>query len=332
MTKKRVTLAQVAQAAEVSVGTASKALNGRGQLSSATRQHIRDTARALGMDLDAGRESLTEGRSVIVGVLTSDSYGRFTMPILTGAEDTFGVGEIAMLLAESRGDPIRERHYLRTLRNRRIDGLIVTGRSSDYRSSLREIVDVPTVYALSPSDDSDDTSVVPDDAGGAYRGAQHLINSGRHSIAVVSGPSHHLASTHRAAGATRALEEAGLSIAGGQALHGEWSERWGFEAAQRLLTATDFDGVFCANDQIARGVLDCLREAGRRVPDVVGVVGVDNWDVIVEAARPAITSVDLNLRTVGRRAAELLVRMIAGDAGPGGIEYVDCTLVARQSA
>lgn len=174
--------------------------------------------------------------------------------------------------------------------------------------------------------------MVPDDAGGANRGAQHLINSGRRSIAVVSGPSHHLASTHRAAGATRALEEAGLSIAGGQALHGEWSERWGFEAAQRLLAATDFDGVFCANDQIARGVLDCLREAGRRVPDGVGVVGVDNWDVIVEAARPAITSVDLNLRTVGRRAAELLVRMIAGDAGPGGIEYVDCTLVARQSA
>lgn len=332
MTRNQVTLAQVARAAEVSVGTASKALNGRGQLSSATRQHVRDTARALGMDLDAGLEALTEGRSFIVGVLTSDSYGRFSMPILTGAEDTFGAGEIAMLLAESRGDPIRERHYLRTLRNRRIDGLIVTGRSSDYRTSLRGSIDVPTVYALSPSDDNEDTSVVPDDAAGAYRGAQHLINSGRRSIAVVSGPAHHLASTHRAAGAVRALAEAGLEIAGGHALHGEWSERWGYEAAQRLLSATEFDGVFCANDQIARGVLDCLRENEKRVPDEVGVVGVDNWSVIAEAARPAITSVDLNLRAVGRRASELLVRMIAGDAGPGGVEFVDCTLVARQSA
>lgn len=332
MAKKRVTLAQVAEVAEVSVGTASKALNGRGQLSPATRQRVRDTARALGMVLDAGVEHPSEGRSFIVGVLTSDSYGRFTMPILTGAEDTFGVGEIAMLLAESRGDPIRERHYLRTLRNRGIDGLIVTGRSSDYRPSLREIIDVPTVYALSPSDDSADTSVVPDDAGGAYRGAQHLVNTGRRSVAVISGPAHHLASTHRAAGAARALEEADLQVAGGEVLHGEWSERWGFEAAQRLLAATDFDGVFCANDQIARGVLDCLREQGRRVPDEVGVVGVDNWSVVVEAARPAITSVDLNLRAVGRRAAELLVHMIAGDAGPGGVEFVDCTLVARQSA
>lgn len=332
MAKNHVTLAQVAKTANVSVGTASKALNGRGQLSTSTRHRVREVARELGMDLDVGVEALASGRSFIVGVLTTDSYGRFTMPILTGAEDTFGVGEIAMLLAESRGDPIRERHYLRTLRNRKIDGLIVTGRSSDYRASLTELVDVPTVYALSPSDDPDDTSVVPDDAGGAYRGTQHLINSGRRSIAVVSGPGHHLASMHRANGAATALHEAGLEIAGRHALHGEWSERWGFEATQRLLSTTEFDGVFCANDQIARGVVDCLRENGRHVPEAVGVVGVDNWTVIAEAARPAITSVDLNLRTVGRRAAELLVQMIAGDTGTGGVEFIDCTLITRQSA
>lgn len=332
MTMNRVTLAQVAMAANVSVGTASKALNGRGQLSASTRQRVREVARELGMDLDVGLKALSSGRPLIVGVLTTDSYGRFTMPILTGAEDTFGIGEITMLLAESRGDPIRERHYLRTLRSHKIDGLIVTGRSSDYRASLTEMPDVPTVYALSPSSDPDDTSVVPDDAGGAHRGTQHLINTGRRSIAVVSGPPHHLASMHRATGATTALAEAGLAIAGGQVLHGEWSERWGFEAAQRLLNAGEFDGVFCGSDQIARGVLDCLRENGVHVPEAVGVVGVDNWTVIADAARPAITSVDLNLRTVGRRAAELLVRMIACDPGPRGVEYVDCTLVTRQSA
>lgn len=332
MAQGRVTLAQVARAAEVSVGTVSKALNGRGQLSYATRKHVRDVARDLGFEQEIDTATLTAGRSFIVGVLSTDSYGRFTIPILTGAEDTFGAGEIAMLLAESRGDPIRERHYVQTLRSRKVDGIIVTGRSSDSRPSLTSLIDVPTVYALSPSTDLSDTSVVPDDARGAARAVEHLLSTGRRSIAVVVGPPRHLASTHRVTGALGALEAAGAELAGGQAMYGEWSERWGYEAAGRLLASTTFDGVFCANDQIARGVLECLRENGVLVPATVGVIGMDNWNVIAEAARPSITSVDLNLRAVGRRAAELLVRKIAGDDVPGGIEYVDCTLVARQSA
>ncbi|OJX95338.1 MAG: hypothetical protein BGO96_10855 [Micrococcales bacterium 73-15] len=331
MLRGRVTLTQVAEAAGVSVGTASKALNGRGQLSPATRKRVRDAARALGFDQGTS-ESLTGGRSLIVGVLSTDSYGRFTIPILTGAEDTFGAGEIAMLLAESRGDPIRERHYVQTLRSRKVDGIIVTGRSSDARASLTSLIDVPTVYALSPSTDPNDISVVPDDAGGATRAVEHLVSTGRSSIAVVVGPSRHLASAHRVAGALAALEGSGARLAGGQALYGEWSERWGYEAAGRLLAAGPFDGVFCASDQIARGVLECLRDHSVSVPAQVGVVGMDNWTVIAEAARPSITSVDLNLRAVGRRAAELLVRTIMGDDVPGGIEYVDCSLVARQSA
>ncbi|MFC8599041.1 LacI family DNA-binding transcriptional regulator [Isoptericola sp. NPDC057191] len=327
----RVTLAQVAESSGVSVGTVSKALNGRGQLSDDTRRRVLDAAAALGFEPGPDARAQAEGRSFIVGVLSTDSYGRFTIPILTGAEDTFGAGEISMLLAESRGDPIRERHYVQTLRSRHVDGIIVAGRTSDARTSITSLLGVPAVYALSPSQDPDDVSVVPDDAGGAARAIAHLVGTGRRRIAVVVGPRRHTASNHRVEGATRALGELGAELAGGEVLYGEWTERWGYEAARRLLGTTTFDGVFCANDQIARGVLECLRENGVDAPGAVGVVGVDNWDVIVEAARPSITSVDLNLRAVGRRAAELLVRKIGGEDVPGGVELVDCILVPRLS-
>lgn len=327
---RHVTLAEIAEAAGVSVGTVSKAVNGRGQLAAGTREKVMRIAKDLGFHPSHAARLNATGRSFLVGVLSTDSYGRFTIPILTGAEDTFGAGEVSMLLAESRGDPIREQHYISTFLSHRVDGLIVAGRSSDTRASLSRVLPMPTVYALAPSDDPNDVSIVPDDGAGATRAIEHLIGTGRKTIAVFSGSRRHAASISRAEAACRAIVANGGRVANGEPLYGEWSERWGYEATARLLD-TSFDGVFCASDQIARGVVDCLRDNGIVVPTEVAVVGVDNWDVIAGAARPSITSVDLNLREVGRKASELLMRKIAGENVPGGLRYVDCLLITRQS-
>ena len=72
------------------------------------------------------------------------------------------------------------------------------------------------------------------------------------------------------------------------------------------------DALFCGNDQIARGAADALRERGIAVPDDVAVVGFDNWDVMAEATRPPLTSVDMNLEALGREAGALLMEMIGG--------------------
>jgi LacI family transcriptional regulator len=237
-----------------------------------------------------------------------------------------------MLLCESREDPIRERHYLRTLLARRVDGIIVTGRSSDPRPSIGRNLPVPVVYALAQSEDADDLSVIPDDEGGARLAVQHLIGIGRRSIAVVAGPERHIASRHRAAGAVDALERAGLSCAVGGPLYGEWRERWGREAAQRIVKNREpVDAVFCASDQIARGLTDELRDLQVRCPEDVAVVGVDNWDVMVEAARPPLTTIDLNLREVGRRAAAMLLSALDGADLTPAVELVKCQLVVRGS-
>ena len=63
-----------------------------------------------------------------VGLVTTDSFGRFTMPILLGAEDALGAGQMAVLMCDTRDEPLREQHYLRTLIARRVDGIILTGR------------------------------------------------------------------------------------------------------------------------------------------------------------------------------------------------------------
>lgn len=118
----------------------------------------------------------------------------------------------------------------------------------------------------------------------------------------------------------------------GGPIYGEWSEAWGREAAMRLIrSGKEFDGVFCASDEIARGVADHLRENGVAVPERVGIVGVDNWIVMAEASRPPLTTIDLNLADLGHVAATRLLRAIEGKDAGTGVERVPATLVKRRS-
>ena len=79
-----------------------------------------------------------------------------------------------------------------------------------------------------------------------------------------------------------------------------------------LIPAPELDAIYCGSDLIARGVTDALTEAGVSVPDDIAVVGTDNWALIARAARPPLTTVDMRLGEVGRRAAHFLIAAIDG--------------------
>jgi LacI family transcriptional regulator, galactose operon repressor len=327
-----VTVNEVAERAGVSIGTVSKALNGRGQLRPETRARVVAAAEDLGFHVNMLARSLLEGRTYTVGVLTTDSFGRFTIPVMLGAEDALGAGQISVLLCDGRGDRIRELHYLRTLLARRVDGIIVTGRTYDPRPSLGADLPVPVVYARARSDRPEDLSFVHDDEQGVGLAIAHLLATGRRRIAHITGPDRHLATRERAAATKAALAAAGESLVLGEPLMGDWSERWGREAVAILIrTGAEFNGIFCGSDQIARGVADGLREAGRRVPEEVGLVGVDNWEVMAEGCRPPLTTVDLNLTELGHAAATILLKAIEGHPLEPGVRLMPCRLVTRRS-
>jgi LacI family transcriptional regulator len=320
-------IVDVAALAGVSAGTASKALNGTGQLKAETRERVRRAAEQLGFTPDSIGRGLSSGRSYTVGLITTDSFGRFSIPVMLGAENALGAGEMSVLLCDSRDDPLREQHYLRTLVARRVDGIIVTGRRTDPRPPIAAPTHVPVIYAFTPSQDEDDISLVADQATGAATAVQHVLDLGRRRIAHVTGPADHHATQVRVAAAERT---AGAALVG-PSLHGDWSERWGRLAADLLLRRyPDLDAVTCGSDQIARGVCDGLRDAGRSVPQDVAVVGFDDWDVIALASRPPLTTVNLGLEALGRRAGELLLDAVAGRPSPG-TTTMPTRLVVRES-
>ncbi|WP_066516559.1 LacI family DNA-binding transcriptional regulator [Curtobacterium ammoniigenes] len=319
-----VRITDVAALAGVSIGTASKALNGTGQLRDSTRQRVQEAASKLGFVFDARGRSLSSGRSFTVAVITTDSFGRFSIPVMLGAEDVMSAGQIAVLMCDTRDDPVREQHYLRSLAARRVDGIIVTGRTADPRPAVA--TDIPVVYVFTPSTDPNDISVTLDDAAGARVLAQHLVGLGRRRVAYVSGPSHAGPARRRADGAAEVLGERLI----GQPLFGHWTEQWGRQAVDILLAQhTDLDAIACASDQIARGVCDRLRELGRSVPADIAVTGFDDWDVVALASRPPLTTVDLRLEELGRVAGRALLQLIDGAAAVSTV--IEPTLVIRAS-
>src|SRR5689334_25074563 len=123
-----------------------------------TRQRVLEAAERLNFQPNEQARSLLAGRSWTVGLVTTDGIGRFSTPVLLGAEDALGAGKISVLLCDTRGDAIREQHHLRNLMDRRVDGIIVTGRRTDPRPPLTGVDPIPIVYALSPSTDPADSS------------------------------------------------------------------------------------------------------------------------------------------------------------------------------
>jgi LacI family transcriptional regulator len=325
---RRATIRDVAESAGVSVGTASKALNGQGKLRAETRERVTRAAEQLGFAPNVLAQALLAGRSFTVGLITSDSFGRFSIPVMLGAEDALGIGQVSVFMCDTRDDPERERRYVEMLWGRRVDGLLVTGRRVEPRPPLQAPPGIPVVYAMTQPAGGGAAAVLPDDEGGGRAAAEHLIAIGRRRIAHIAGPRRFLAARLRARGFAAALTDAGMTPCG-EIKFGEWTEHWGREAAG-LLLADRPDAIFCGSDQIARGVTDTLRAVGRRVPDDVAIVGFDNWLPMAMGALPPLTSVDPCLEEAGRVAATRLLAAIRGEHADD-VQRVPARLAIRES-
>jgi LacI family transcriptional regulator len=252
---------------------------------------------------------------------------------MEGLEECLSDSRISVFMSNATDDPEREVRHVESLIGKRVDGIVVTGRRADRRPKLEvPSPNIPVIYVYSKADDPEALCLVPDDEGGAALATEHLIKLGRRRIAHVTGPERFEAVRLRRNGYRTALAAAGLSEPEGFYLPGVWSEGWGRESVAQLFRGRRGppDAIFCGNDQIARGVCDALRERSIVVPDAVSIVGFDNWEIIAEATRPPLTTVDMNLVELGRAAGSDLIRLIAGEP-LHGIRRLPCSLVVRDS-
>lgn len=325
--RSRVTIHDVARMAGVSVSTVSKALNGGGRMTQATRDLIKAVAAEAGFRPNALARSLLSSRSFTVGLITNDTYGRFTLPLMSGISEELVDRGVSVFLCAIEDNANLARIHVDAMMDKQVDGIIATGKRID--SSLPvdlSRLPVPVVYAFTKGVEGS-VVLACDDAHGARLAVERMGAVGRKKLLHITGPRDFAAAVDRA--------EAFSFAAGPEArvLYGSWSEAWGYEAVTYIWDSLSEkpDGIFCGNDQIARGVVDALKERGALVPGDVSVIGFDNWEIFAAQTRPGLTSIDMNLKELGRIAGRTVVDLAEGRNVQVGYHRHPCRLVVRGS-
>jgi LacI family transcriptional regulator len=238
-----------------------------------------------------------------------------------------------LLLHSTDADVHDEIEVLRSLGQRYVDGLIlcplrVTDRHLEELARAQAPV---VVIGLLPEGWPVD-NVRIDSSPGVALALQHLAERGRSRIALVNGPADTVPGAARHRGYRVGLEQIGQKEDPDLVAFGEFTVAGGAEAARSLLRRpVPPDAFFAANDHIALGVMQAVREAGLEIPDDVAVVGMDDTD-LASSAWPPLTSVSLRAKERGRLAAELLLERLADPSRPPQRRTVDPELVVRASS
>jgi LacI family transcriptional regulator len=313
---RRVTITDVARAANVHASTVSRVLNARAELSllPETRERVIAAATRLGYRPSALARGLRLRRTFTLGMLVPDITNPVFPPIIKGVEGAAHARGYHLILCNTDDSFEREASYLRVLREWRIDGLLIASSSTrdDTIEELRR-EKVPFVLMNTASRASDDLAVAPDNRQGVAAALDHLIELGHRRIGLIAAPQTTMAGQERLLAARATLrrhhlvqDEALVAVAE------SFSEESGYRAARRLL----LDGepptaIFAANDLIALGALRLAREVGLQVPNDLSIVGFNDIP-LSELFDPPLTTVHVPQEEMGLLAASLLIDQVEG--------------------
>jgi|SRR5579864_1817640 len=310
-----VTMRQIAERAQVSIGTVSHVVNGTAGVRPKLRSRVLEAIRNLGFQPSALAQGLRLNRSRMLGMIVPDITNPFFPGVVRGAEDVAFKNSYRLVLCNTDNDPAKEALYLAELKSFRAAGLlIIPAAGSDLVSELENGDPVkPPVVCIDrcPNAWTGDGVVVANEEG-AYEATKHLIRSGHRHLAVITGPALLANATERLNGFKRALREARLPIAPEFIQEAAFDMRTGAQAARRLVRMLPRPtAIFACNDLMALGTLHALHELRLRCPEDVSVAGFDNLE-FCEFTNPALTSVYQPGYQMGTVAASLLVERIKG--------------------
>jgi LacI family transcriptional regulator len=325
-----VTIRDVAREAGVSVATVSRVFNDRTIVSEGTARQVREVAARLGYVPHSGARSLITNKTHTIGILLPDLYGEFFSEIIRGIDQAAQRSGYHVLVSSSHAERSGLDAALRTMRGR-VDGLIVMWPESETDESLSHAsLGLPLVL-LSCRGDHETDSITVANCDGARAMVEHLISLGHRRIAIITGSPRNFDAAERLRGYRAALEAAGIGLDPALELAGAFSERSGYEAAQRMLTRSPRPtAVFASNDSMAIGAVSAVREAGLRVPEDIAVTGFDDIPM-ARYMNPPLTSVHVDIAALGERAIGRLLDVVQRGATGPHRDTLDTTLMIRRS-
>jgi LacI family transcriptional regulator len=324
----------VATQAGVAVGTVSNVLNNPDKVAHHTRERVLRAIQDLGFVRNDAARQLRAGQSRTIGVIVLDVGNPFFTAVVRSAEDAAALRGSAVLLGDSGHDPSREANYLDLFQEQRVQGLLISpiGDVTERLNRLRER-GIPAVLMDQRADDAQYSSVSVNDVEGGYLAARHLLEVGRRRLAFATGPTSVRQFSDRLQGARQAVSEVGDACLEILESDGQ-SVLAGREVGNQLVsrgTAELPDGIFCANDLLALGVMQSLAMThSLRIPEDIALIGYDDIDFAASAVVP-LSSIRQPTEAIGRTAIELLAEELDAAAPKHRSVVFTPELVVRQS-
>jgi LacI family transcriptional regulator len=315
MTSSHLTIADVARLAGVSIATVSRVLNGTAPVDKETAARVRSAVEALNYFPHSAARTLASHRTDTIGLLLPEIIGPFFQPLLRGVEAGVSEAGYDLLIHATQSRPGNATR--RPLGEHNTDGLLVFTESLDERELARlHGIGFPVVLLhQAPPISLNFPIVTIENQSGAQMIVEHLIKTHNcRKIVFMQGPVGHEDSTWREKGYCMALKAFGIQADPRLIARGNFDRNDARASMERLIAqGVEFDAVFTGDDESAIGVLNALRQAGKKVPEEIAVVGFDD-SIFANTLLPPLTTVRAPTEEVGSKAVRQLVRVIQGEA------------------
>ncbi len=331
MRRKRASMREVADLADVAISSVSRVLSGHPDVSADMRERVMAAVRQLEYEPDFLAQSLRRGATLSVGYVVDDFSNPLVATITSGAESVLRHAGYSMLLMNSENEAELDAAHIRFFQARRVDGMILS-LASERRQETYDIldqVDVPVIMVDRDVDADLDASIVRNDHRVGMRDAVgHLLDLGHRQIAMISGALDLWPVRERIAGmaeavAERELPDETISLIGSlSAGHGERS------TGQIMAMVPRPTAIVAGGNQVLAGCLRVLHRSNIRIPEEISLVTCDEVD-LSQLHEPPIAAVGRDMLLLGRTAAELLLERING--GDPRTVLLPTTFTARPS-
>ena len=325
-----MSMKDVARHAGVSVATVSHVLNDTRRVAPATHARVLAAIEQLGYESNMLARGLRTKRTMIIGLLVSDIQNPFFTSAVRGVEDAALPRGYHVVLCNTDEDLQREDEYLRELRKRQVDGLILASSAPRLQPVHQPwSFDRPVVFMDREVAGVQGGSIRVDNVKGMHLAAEHLVQLGHSRIAMVSGPLDKISGYERYHGLRKALADLGLNLDDELVRFGDFRLDGGKRAAADLFAVSPPPtAVVVANNLMTLGCLLALRELGWQVPRDISVLGFDDMDW-APLMNPPLTTIKQPTYQMGEEAVEMLFEQMRGEE-PRHV-FLDPRLIVRQS-
>ena len=303
------TIKDVAARAKVSSATVSHVINGTRKVAPATIQRVQQAMKELDYHPNAVAQSLRTQKTNVIGAVVSDITNPFFATLIRGAEDAAIEAGYSLIVCNSDESLEKEDRYVRLLKRRQIDGLIISPVGDGSHSVVHELPKwkVPFVFVDRRVEDIEADAVLSDNVDGAYKATRHLIERGHRRIGLILGIKGATTTEERLAGYRKALDEAGIPFTEELVTYGGYRIEGGQRTAERFLSLSESPtALFSTNNLMTIGVLQELSRNQVAIPEQMAVVSFDDLN-LGELFQPPLTSITQDPYGIGRTAMGVLL-------------------------